>query len=47
MKVDNNLTKSSKDDEKKEDDDKNLTKSDEKIPKGMVELRIKNIVRVW
>ena len=27
MKVDNNLTKSSKDDEKKEDDDKNLTKS--------------------
>ena len=27
MKVDNNLTKSSKDDEKKEDDDKNITKS--------------------
>ena len=50
MKVDNNLTKSSKDDDKEEDDKKvkkddekieEVGKSDEKIPKGMVELKIK------
>ena len=44
MKVDNNLTESSKDDKKvKKDDEKieEVEKSDEKIPKGMVELKIK------
>ena len=51
MKVDDNLTNSSKDDKIKEEDDKKVKKddekieevgkSDEKIPKGMVELKFK------
>ena len=57
MKVDNNLTKSSKDDKIKEDDDKNLTKSDEKIeedgksdeniPKGTYRATVGCQLRRW